>query len=254
MAMEGAGVVGRLRRWTAAFQLEDLLLFVWFALGEPALERLLRAFLPADLPAALASQARPQFGIGLLASAAAAVVCLATRDASERQMVGRPGWLTPNTYARLPMLVVLALLAEHGFEQLGSGAGERLFPWIVAFVGATLLLQPWLPAAPYPLRRLLMLPTIAVGALMFGGTMESLFSGGDLSGLLEGADAAARATARFGLLIVTIGSLVYYVLFVFAPRQVAAAGGSWIVWLARYLLFLSALAGGMIWGPAVTSS
>jgi hypothetical protein len=146
------------------------------------------------------------------------------------------------------MLVVLALVVDAGFSQLGSGSGERLFPWIVGFVGGTLLIQPWLPVVAYPIRRLLMLPVVAVGAVMFPATMEDLFGGASLAALVQGGETLEVAAARFGAVIVVAASLVYYVLFVFAPRQVAAGRGSWFYWLARYLLFLTALLSSLLWG------
>ncbi len=235
-------------RGLSGLQIEDVALFVWFALGEPLVERALRRVLPADLPAALEAGGSPLLGLTLLAAAAAAAVCLATRDPSQTSWVGEEGWMTPANYARLPMLVVLAMLVEEGFEQLGSDAGERLFAWVVVFVGGTLLLQPWLPAAPYLLRRVLMLPAVAVGAVTFSGFIESAFGGLDLSILARGGPQTELAGAQFGTVIVVLGSLLYYVLYVFAPRQVASPSGSWLGWLGRYLFFLAAFLTSLIWG------
>ncbi len=261
-------------RLAGAIQLEDVLLFLWFALGEPLFERLLGGLLPEDLAAAIERGGQPVLGLALLVAGGCAVVCLATRDVAEETVIGDIGepegpeeadvrevwerpedsdapagrhWLTPSTYARLPMLVVLAMLADRGFEQFGSEAGGRLFPWIVVFVGATLLVQPWLPVLPYLVRRLLMAPTVVLGALLFTDTMESLFGGASLAPLAQGGSAHDVAAAQFGATIVVVTSLLYYVLFVFAPRQVAG-GGSWWFWLLRYALFLSALLGSLIWG------
>ncbi len=261
-------------RLAGAIQIEDVLLFVWFALGEPFLERFLGGLLPEDLAAAIERGGQPALGLALLVAGGCAVVCLATRDVAEETVLvvtgeadeseesGEPGewerpeasdesagrhWLTPSTYARLPMLVVLAMLADRGFEQFGSEAGDRLFPWIVVFVGATLLVQPWLPVLPYLLRRLLMAPTVALGALLFSDTMDSHFGGASLAPLAQGGSAHDVAAAQFGATIVVVTSLLYFVLFVFAPRQVAG-GGSWWFWLLRYALFLSALLGSLIWG------
>ncbi len=258
-------------RLAGAIQVEDVLLFLWFALGEPFLERFLGGLLPEDLAAAIERGGQPVLGFALLAAGGCAAVCLATRDVGEETVLGqtdaseesdepetweRPEvsdepagrhWLTPSTYARLPMLVVLAMLADRGFGQFGSDAGDRLFPWIVVFVGATLLVQPWLPVLPYLVRRLLMAPTVVLGALLFSDLMESLFGGASLAPLASGGSAHDVAAAQFGATIVVVTSLLYFVLFVFAPRQVAG-GGSWWFWLLRYALFLSALLGSLIWG------
>ncbi|MGZ8502373.1 MAG: hypothetical protein ACXWW6_05915 [Candidatus Limnocylindrales bacterium] len=98
---------------------------------------------------------------------------------------------------------------------------------------------PHLPNLPRTVRRLRILPFILIAGTVFGGMVGDMSDLFDLRGLLG--DPAATPGAFAGLLgLDVLFSGFFYLAFVFAPRMVAEAEGSWRAWLARYLLFLGA--------------
>ena len=98
---------------------------------------------------------------------------------------------------------------------------------------------PHLPSLPRTVRRLLILPFILVAGTVFGGMVADLSDLFDLRGLLSDPAASPGAFAgSLGLQVLFSG--FFYLAFVFAPRIVAEAEGSWRAWFVRYVLFLAA--------------
>ncbi len=231
-----------------ALQTEDVLLFVWLSVVTPLLARTLAGTLgrlnPWDLRPGIAG-ARG-FGLLFLLAALCGAVCLATRAPG----AGNP-WADlrrVENYARLPMLAVTALMLAYGLDLLGTGLSDLAPPVTLLFAVVVGLLSARLLTIPFLWRRVLMTPVILLCTWQFSATMRSLFDGFDLRALLGGPPPADLGVdvGRPGLLAIIallfgVPSLVGYVIFVYAPRQVASRGGSWRQWALRYLLYLAGL-------------
>jgi hypothetical protein len=98
---------------------------------------------------------------------------------------------------------------------------------------------PHLPNLPRTVRRLMILPFLFIAGTVFGGMVAQMPDLFDFRGLLG--DPSATPTAFLGLLGLDIlFSGFFYLAFVFAPRMVAEAEGTWRAWFVRYVVFLAA--------------
>lgn len=94
-----------------------------------------------------------------------------------------------------------------------------------------------------------MTPFILVSAGGFGAFMSGLRDLFDLRGLVDGLQAGGLDVA-LGLFVAglaLLGVLVFYVMLIFAPRQVAEREGSRGTWALRFLLFVVCLTIGETW-------
>jgi hypothetical protein len=85
----------------------------------------------------------------------------------------------------------------------------------------------------------MILPFIFVAGTVFAGMVTDLSGLFDYRALLG--DPGATPAAFAGLLALDVlFSGFFYLAFVFAPRMVAEAEGSWLAWLVRYAVFVGA--------------
>ena len=209
-----------------ALRVEDGLLVGWLLVGAP-IGRLIGG---------------PATGDGLsgsiwVGSVVLAVVVVATRSPGDPS-IGFDGPMTPRSYAPLPFLLSLSIVANQGMERLGL---ER--DWVVGVVFlvtmASYLLSPHLPSLPRTIRRLLIVPFLLIAGTVFGGMVSDMAGLFDFRPLLG--DPGTTPSAFLGLLgLEVLFSGFFYLAFVFAPRMVAEAEGSWPIWFVRYGAFLGA--------------
>ncbi|MBI5877052.1 MAG: hypothetical protein HZB53_05320 [Chloroflexi bacterium] len=225
-------------RW---FETEDLLLTAWLIVVEPLANRLLGGALHST-SAGAPLLSRLFVAAFYLVAGLGAVACLLTRSRSapppEPTAGGDPDVSTPSGYARLPMIVVLGLLFDSAGRALQLPFGDWLFAGSMLAWGVSFFLQAKLPPAPDLLRRVLMTPAIIAMSTEFTGAMN-----GGLDGFNLGSVLAAYGTPEWSMVsfVACMGSaavLVMYVMFVFAPRQIAGSGGSWRHWALRFLLYV----------------
>lgn len=225
-------------------RLEDGLLALWLVLGLPvarvagdALAGAGGAGGAANAADPLGKASDPLSGLLGLAAVILAVAVVATRSPGD-PVIGFDGIATPRSYAPLPFLLSLSIVADTALGRLGLDSDGVIGP-IFIMILACYVLYPRLPSLPRAVRRLMMVPFILIAGSVFGGIVSDLAGLFDYRALLG--DPAATPAAFAGLLgLQVLFSGLYYLAFVFAPRMVAEAEGSWKAWLVRYTLFLGA--------------
>ena len=236
-----------LTRLRQSLRVEDALLFGWLVLVQPLLSGL-----GSDGPfTGLSQEDDPLVGLVYLVAAAGAVVALATRSPGESQFdFESPN--TPRFYALWPFLAALALIASIGAENTGIASAEAAFVPVAAVTVASYVFYQKLPTLAAEKRRALMLPCVLVAAGIFNATMADVFDSVDVGDLFSAAGGDVRAAfGVFALLV--LFSLPFYMMFVFAPRQVTESEGTWSAWAARYGLFLVGAIVGVGWLAAIGS-
>jgi hypothetical protein len=258
---------------------EDLILFAWAIVGLPLLGLVLGAFAgPGPGGATIADAgpfglSSPLRGLVFVLGFASACAALATRTV----VTGPP---PPDTLVAVPARAVAvddSLLAGHagiigplfggmlflalrGFDNLGLADQWQLL--VPLGIGAAIVLQatgraPALHPGP---RRLLVLPFILAGTVLFGELVGGMHLGPGLVGdlvapVLGGAPSgSSQDTASFGLFIfglITAGAAVFYAMLVLAPRVLVEREGSSVAWVVRFLVWYGGTLAGLGWVAAM---
>ncbi len=232
---------GRLRRH---LRLEDALLFVALVVVEPILFG----------PQGGSAPAGPDPLVGLLdlAGLLAFVACLAARSGPGvvSGLVGRNDLL----YAVGPLVGALAFTLDETSGNLGLEGNLALVP-IVAGVAVAIMVRLLVPPLSAVQRRALVTPFILVTSRFFGDFLSGLTGIFDLRQLAAAIANPGDLAGTAALVVIGgAGILVFYVMLVFAPRQVADREGSAGTWAIRFLLFLLGLALGQTVGGLLSGS
>lgn len=212
-------------------QVEDLLLFLWLVLG------------PIVLPAAswarasdVAGSRDPVGGIVALVALCGGAACLTSRrrGALEGGLVAR-GDLA---YAVGPLVGAVALAFDEAVAKLGLGGGFELLP-IVLPVAVAILARPLVPPLNAAQRRALVTPFILITGASFSGFLARLVGVFDARQLIGSFGAGQGAEALVGLGFALVAAAIFYVMFVFAPRQIAEREGDGRTWTVRFLIFMA---------------
>ena len=236
-----------LTRLWQSLRIEDALLFGWLVLVQPLISGLGSGEPFTDL----SPEDDPLVGLVYLAAAAGAVVALATRSPGESQFdFESPN--SPRSYAMAPFMAALVLIASIGAENTGIASAEAAFVPVAAVTVLSHVFYNKLPTLAPNKRRVLMAPCVLVCAGIFNGTMADLLDSVDVGDLFQAAGGDVQAL--FGVLaLLVLFSLPFYMMFVFAPRQMTESEGTWPAWAARYGLFLVGAIVGVGWLAAIGS-
>lgn len=214
-------------------RIEDGLLFVALVLVEPLL-----------FPAASSSAAAngPDLFVGLLdlLGILAFVACLAAR--SQPGVVS--GLVKSNDvlYAIGPLFGAFAFALDDMNEKLALEGTLAMVPLITGILVA-ILVRLVLPPLSAVQRRALVTPFILITSRFFGDFLSGMTEIFDLRELAAAAANPGDLSGAALLLVVgSAGILVFYVMLVYAPRQVADKEGTAGTWAVRFLLFLVSLA------------
>jgi len=226
------------RLWSLV-RVEDLLLFGWLVLVQPLV-------FGRDAGSGfreLSQDGGVVAGAAYLAAAAGGFVCLATRSVgAEAVPIGT--LRSPQSYAPLPFIGALAFITVMGLEQAKIADAEGALLPVAALMTGCLLLREKTPPLPAERRRALIAPFVLLAAGIFNGTMADVLGSVDAGDLFSGGAGSGEALL---LAVLLPASLVYYLAFVFAPRQMAESEGSWPAWTLRYALYLAGALGGVGW-------
>ena len=236
-----------LSRLWHSLRVEDALLFGWLVLLQP----LLAGLGSGDRFADLSPEDDPLVGLVYLVAAAGAVVALATRSPGESAF-DFESFDTPRSYAMMPFMAALALIASIGAENTGIASAEAAFLPVAAVTVVAHVFYNRLPTLAPNKRRVLMAPCVLVGAGIFNGTMADVLDSVDVGDLFSAVGGDVQALVGVFALLVLF-SLPFYMMFVFAPRQVTESEGTWPAWAARYGLFLVGAIAGVGWLAAIGS-
>jgi hypothetical protein len=229
-------VIERLR---GTVRVEDVLLAAWLILVEPLLG-------PAsDTP----SGPSPVEGLIGLVGLIGLAICIGARSepgvVSGLSVGGEVAWAVG------PLIGAFALVLDETREDLALG---DIGPVIaLALLTVALLARFRLPALDAVRRRALVTPFILASGGSFGEFLGGLRDVFDLRGLFEGFQRGGieLTLGLFLLAFLLLGVLVFYVMLVFAPRQVAEREGTPGSWALRFLLFLVSLIVGSTWAGVI---
>lgn len=235
--------MANLKGWTgfaAALQFEDALLFVWLVVVTPLLEFLLGGLL-RGLSLGSIDRSAPHataLGIVFILATLLAISCTITRAPGDQVS---PDVIADGTfgYAHLPMVAAIGIIGFLGLELLGldDAAVGLMCLWFGLF-GITAMIHNRMPVIDFTLRRVMMTPFIILSTTIFTSSINPLFSGVDPNSLMRFVS-SQFGQFQFGLILAAV--LVYYLMFVFAPRLIAGSGGSWLEWGLRFLFYVVGL-------------
>lgn len=241
-------VNGMFTPFVRSFQLEDLILFVWVAIIEPLLARALAQVLGDLTPWTLGSIHNPLVGLIFLAAGIGGAIVVATRA---------PGQIDPErsgnsvvAYARLPMLVTLSYMFLYGTSAFGifdNGDNGLLLVVCapIALFAVSWMLFDRLPQVDIVIRRILIAPMILLGTWNFSGLVHGIFGGTDWREFLgtQGIQILQNPNGALAFVtgLVTASVVLFYLIFIFAPRQIAFPNGSARDWFVRFGLFVVGL-------------
>jgi hypothetical protein len=138
-------------------------------------------------------------------------------------------------------------LPPTSLSKLGLDGDLTLIPIVLAVLVAAFARLRLRPLSA-PQRRAFVTPFILVTSGFFSGFLSGLTGMFDLRALATAiASPSDAGGAIFTVGIGTLGVLVFYVMLVFAPRQVADREGTPLTWALRFLLFLVSLSIGATW-------
>ncbi len=216
-------------------RIEDVAIVGWLIVGLP----IVRAASGADPGSAapLTTDRDVLSGLLWIGAVLLAIAVVATRSPGD-PVIGFEDLSTPRSYAPLPFLLSLAIVSDTAMRRIGVDSGA-LTAGVFIVTMVAYVASPRLPNLPRTTRRLMILPIIFIAADIFGSMVA------DMSGLFDYrqllGDPSATPTSFAALLgLEVLFSGFFFLAFIFAPRMVAEAEGSWRAWLGRYLLFLGA--------------
>lgn len=220
---------------------EDFVLFGFTVLVQPLLLKGTGDSGVGDL-----SNLDPVTALFFLVAFVGAVACLGTRTAGGRIPRIEADDLTPAEWAPYPFLGALALVGSAALDglaapQLGYLLGPMAVIGVAAYFGA-----PKLPTVSPRTRRLFMLPMILAGSSLFGGTMAGIDLFGLGVGLVQVFGSSVNGVVAAILFTVAIPG-PFFVMFVFAPRQLADTEGTWGQWVVRYWIYLAGMVLSVWW-------
>jgi hypothetical protein len=154
-------------------------------------------------------------------------------------------------YAVGPLLGAFAFTLDDIRERLGLGGDVAIVPLLLA-AAVALIARFRLPPLNAGQRRALVTPFILVTSSYFGQFLSGLTSLLDLRQLVAvvGTPGDLAGTALVALLAI-VAMAIFYVMLVFAPRQIADREGSPSTWLVRFALFIVSVAIGQTVGGII---
>lgn len=182
---------------------------------------------------------------GLVAFLAAlgAIVALATRVPQESRLEHHPeGDLPVRIWLIGPFIGAVGFVAGDSLDRMGLPGGDLLIGVAVIVAVASFVLADRLPVVSRNTRRLLVGPFVLLsGAFLqqFAADLTSSFAGTDVLGALLALNNLVFAIEL--LAILAYAALVFYLMFVFAPRELADPGASNLAWAMRFVVFYVSL-------------
>lgn len=231
-----------------SLQWEDLFLFVWLGLVEPLLYKLFGNLLGNVQPWNVGEHPNGVLGLLFALAAVGGLIVIATRAPGQNDR--QPFSDSVSGFARLPMLVTLMYLILYCFSSFGAGVPDVIPCVLILFFFAVSMLFSRLPVLDIPIRRVLITPMIILGTWNFSAIVRLFFQGADLPAVLSSPalrDPNSSLGFIIGLLLAAL--VVFYLVFILAPRQIAYPGGSWGDWIARFVVYMLGVILNIGWLP-----
>lgn len=231
-----------------SLQWEDLFLFVWLGLVEPLLYKLFGSLLGDVQPWNVGEHPNPALGLLFSLAAIGGLIVIATRAPGENGREPFSGGVSG--FARLPMLVTLMYMILYGFSSFGADVPMFIACGLIVFFFAASMLFARLPVLDIPIRRILVTPMIILSSWNFAAIMRIFFQGANLPAVLSSpALRDPNSSLGFILGILFAAVVVFYLVFILAPRQIAYPGGAWRDWIARFAVYMLGAVLNLGWLP-----
>lgn len=221
----------RLRQFlTGRLRVEDVLLFAWLVLR------------PLVVPEHPSGAALPGFDplggvLDLVALCGAAASLVARRADSTHTGLIRDDDVA---YTVGPLFGAVAFAVADCANRLGLSGGASAIPLVLPIV-AGVVARLRLPPTTAPTRRALVTPFILATSGFFGDFLAGLTQIFDLRYLAASLGGSQLPEALFVLGIGTVAIAIFYLMLVFAPRQIAEREGTGGSWAIRFVVFLVGL-------------
>ena len=125
-------------------------------------------------------------------------------------------------------------------ERLDLPDNLAILPLVLAVIAA--LVARWrLPPLSAEQRRALVTPFILAASGFFGSFLVGLTDLFDIRTLIAAVTTGDGGWSLFVVGIATLGVLIFYLMLVFAPRQIAEREGTPRTWAVRFAVFLVGL-------------
>ncbi len=223
------------RRGAVLLLTEDWLLAAWVSIATPLLFRAQGGGGPFDSGA-------PLLGTLRILAVAGALVCLAARSKPGDIAANRPSVIKGGAIGPLVGAIILVTISGFTAVDLPSGVGGFV---VIAALAGMVVVHFAVPPLAAPIRRILVTPFVLVSGGLFW-TLIAAITGEPGSATPAAAVAnPGSALAAGGFLVAFSG--VFYVMLIFAPRQVAEREGGLVTWLFRYVLFAAGVVAGLAW-------
>jgi hypothetical protein len=213
-----------IRRAFSWARLEDWLLCLWVLVAIPLLGRLTGGSAPF-------SAGNPVAGALDLVAIACAAVCLSTGSSDNPGTSDETNWATAG-----PLTAGLLLVYLSGITALDLDSGLAWLPAALV-IGLAVVVRLRVRRLPTALRRALVMPFVLVTGTLFTGAIDQVTGGH----AVEPRALPVLAANPIVPLAFVVFSGIYFLMLVFAPRQVAEREGGPLTWVARYGLFLLAV-------------
>lgn len=223
--------------WLAHFEIEDVILFFWLTVFTPFLDFALGNSL-RDLDIGAINSHIPNaiaLGMIFILSAILAIACSVTRaplPGGDQEFYEGTGF----GYAHLPMIASTGIIVFLGLDLLGlEDLGIGMLCGILGLFGVGLTFYKHMPMLDFAIRRMLMTPFILLSTTLFSASVQPLvgrFAASDFSRLVQ------SELGRFELGLILAAAVVYYLMFVFAPRMIAGSRGGWLPWSLRFVMYI----------------
>ena len=227
-AAQPAGWSARLR---SAAVLEDALLLGWLATVGPWLAGAQRG---SGEPVSATTIA---VGLAELGAIVGALACILTRGRGDPPMPDDPG-ASGRSFAPYPLAFALSVIGREAFDALGI-VSEAVAALAFLAAGIGTMARGRLPELSPAVRRILITPYLLVSASVFQGFVGDMWRGTG-TGLAFWTDAGGGP--GLGILsIVILGTAVFYLAFIAAPRELVEAPRPAWVWPIRFAIFVLGL-------------
>jgi hypothetical protein len=209
-------------------RVEDLALFAWLVLRP--------LIVPSQDGGVGAAGYDPLGGLFDLVGLSAAAACVTARrvDGSQTGLIENRNvaWVIG------PLFGAVAFALDDAAVRLGNGLGALAF--VLPFATA-IAARLWLPPTTAVVRRTLVTPFTLAASGFFSDFLSGLSDLFDLRRIGSWISGDTTGLAAFGVTLALLGVLVFYLMLVYAPRQIAEREGSGLTWAIRFGIFILGL-------------
>lgn len=219
------------KRLQASSRLEDVLLFAWLVTLAPLVGGIDLTGPATRTPGSI------MVGILELVAVAGALACVLTRGRGDPPLPDDPG-ASGRSFAPYPLAFALSIIGRSAFEDIGLASEiVAALAFLAAAIGT--MARGLLPEIRPEVRRILIGPYLLVSSAAFQGFVGQIWRGTG-----TGIPFWTAFIGSYGLgflAILVLGTAVFYLAFVAAPRELVEPPQPAWVWPIRFGIFVVGL-------------